>query len=100
MIGRLVWSNGDRGLNERLSRIKAPTLLLWGEYDGIVLPAYAEAFKRMMTGTPSVEIHKIAAAGHVQSPSANLIPGRILPWSVVMMIETANEHSSLLILRN
>jgi pimeloyl-ACP methyl ester carboxylesterase len=52
MIGRFVWPNGDRGLNERLYRIIAPTLLLWGEYDGLVPPAYAEAFKRMMTGAP------------------------------------------------
>jgi pimeloyl-ACP methyl ester carboxylesterase len=65
MAGRFLWPNGDRGLNERLYRIKAPTLLLWGESDGIVPPAHAEAFKRMMTGAPSVKIHKIAAAGHV-----------------------------------
>jgi pimeloyl-ACP methyl ester carboxylesterase len=39
--------------------------LLWGEYDGFVPPAYAEAFKRIMTGTPSVRMHEIAAAGHV-----------------------------------
>jgi len=65
MAGRFLWPNGDRGLNERLYRIKAPTMLLWGESDGIVPPVHAEAFKRLMTGVPSVNTHKIAEAGHV-----------------------------------
>ena len=65
MAGRFLWPNGDRGLSERLYRIKAPTLLLWGESDGIVPPAHAEAFKRMMTGAASVKIQRIAEAGHV-----------------------------------
>jgi pimeloyl-ACP methyl ester carboxylesterase len=63
--GRFLWPNGDRGLNERLYRIKAPTLLLWGESDRIIPPVYADEFKRLMIGAPPVQVQKLAAAGHV-----------------------------------
>jgi pimeloyl-ACP methyl ester carboxylesterase len=63
--GRFLWPNGDRGLNERLYRIKAPTLLLWGESDRIIPPVYADAFKRLLTGAASVKVQMLAAAGHV-----------------------------------
>jgi pimeloyl-ACP methyl ester carboxylesterase len=62
--GRFLWPNGDRGLNERLYRIKAPTLLLWGDSDRIIPPIYADAFRRLLLGAPSVEIKTITAAGH------------------------------------
>jgi pimeloyl-ACP methyl ester carboxylesterase len=52
-------------LYERLYRVKAPTLLLWGESDGIIPPQHAEAFKQLLTGVASVKMQKIAAAGHV-----------------------------------
>jgi pimeloyl-ACP methyl ester carboxylesterase len=74
MAGRFLWPNGDRGLYERLYRIKAPALILWGESDGIVPPSYAEAFKRLMTGS-TVKVQKIAAAGHVlfaEQPQASV----------------------------
>lgn len=62
--GRFLWPNGDRGLNERLYRIKAPTLLLWGESDRLIPPVYADAFKRLLVGAASVRVQMIAAAGH------------------------------------
>ena len=62
--GRCLWPNGDRGLNERLYRIKAPTLLLWGESDRIIPPVYADAFRRLLVGACSVRVQTIAAAGH------------------------------------
>jgi pimeloyl-ACP methyl ester carboxylesterase len=62
--GRFLWPNGDRGVNERLYRIKAPTLLLRGESDRIIPPIYADAFRRLLVGAPSVKVEMIAAAGH------------------------------------
>ncbi|MBV8357454.1 MAG: alpha/beta fold hydrolase [Deltaproteobacteria bacterium] len=62
--GRFMWPNGDRGLNERLYRIKAPTLLLWGESDRLIPPVYAEAFRRLLVGAASVRVQIIPAAGH------------------------------------
>ncbi len=60
--GRLLWPIPDRGLARRLYRVKAPTLLLWGERDGLVPPYYAEAFARRIAGA---QIKMIADASHM-----------------------------------
>jgi pimeloyl-ACP methyl ester carboxylesterase len=73
--GRFLWPNGDRGLAERLYRIKAPTLLLRGQSDKVIPPAYADVFERMMSGSASVKIQKITAAGHAllaEQPQASV----------------------------
>lgn len=62
---RFLWPLGDRGLSERLYRVSARTMLIWGESDRIIPPAYADAFKKLMTGAKSVRIEKIRAAGHM-----------------------------------
>ncbi|HVN88745.1 MAG TPA: alpha/beta fold hydrolase [Candidatus Binataceae bacterium] len=67
---RFLFPNGDRGLSERLYRIKAATLLLWGETDGIIPPQHADEFKRLLTSAASVKIQRIAGAGHVMFPEA------------------------------
>lgn len=48
-------------LRSYLARIDVPTLVLWGEHDGIVQPSYGEAYAREM---PNAEFKTIAAAGH------------------------------------
>ena len=40
--GKFVWPLPDKGLKKHIHRIAAPTLIVWGEADGIVAPAYAE----------------------------------------------------------
>jgi pimeloyl-ACP methyl ester carboxylesterase len=62
--GRFLWPIGDRGLNERLYRIKAPTLLLWGRINRIIPQVYADGFRRLLVGARSVSVPTIAAAGH------------------------------------
>jgi pimeloyl-ACP methyl ester carboxylesterase len=62
--GRFLFPNGDRGLSERLYRIKAPTLILWGEADKLIPPQHADVFKNLMVNAPTVKIAKIADAGH------------------------------------
>jgi pimeloyl-ACP methyl ester carboxylesterase len=62
--GRFLWPTGDRGLSERLYRIKAPTLLMWGESDRLIPPVYAAAFQQLLTGAASVKVQTLAAAGH------------------------------------
>jgi pimeloyl-ACP methyl ester carboxylesterase len=49
-------------LTRRLHRITVPTLLLWGENDGIVTPAYGRAFAERI---PGARFDVIPAAGHV-----------------------------------
>lgn len=44
-----------------LARIKLPTLVLWGESDRIVTPAYGEAYAKLIAGA---RFETIAQAGH------------------------------------
>ncbi|MEA2991330.1 MAG: hypothetical protein QOD40_250 [Alphaproteobacteria bacterium] len=48
-------------LKRRLHRIKVPTLLVWGENDGIVTPAYGKAYADLI---PGATLKTIANAGH------------------------------------
>jgi len=48
-------------LASRLSRIRVPTLVLWGESDRIVTPAYGRAFAERIHGA---EFRTIANSGH------------------------------------
>ena len=53
-----------------LPRISVPTLVLWGESDGIVRPAYGQAFARLI---PGARFDVIQAAGHqpeIEQPDA------------------------------
>jgi pimeloyl-ACP methyl ester carboxylesterase len=44
-----------------LGRIRVPTLLLWGESDGVVSPDYGRSYSRLILGS---RFELIAAAGH------------------------------------
>ncbi len=59
---KYLWPIPNRGLNKRLHRIAAPTLLIWGESDGIVPPQYAGDFK---AGIPQARVQIIPQAGHL-----------------------------------
>jgi pimeloyl-ACP methyl ester carboxylesterase len=57
-------------LHDRLGRIRVPTMLLWGEDDKIIPPAYAHAFNKAI---PNSEIAFIKQCGHlpiVERPEA------------------------------
>ncbi len=60
--GKFLWPLPDRGLDRRAYRIKASTLILWGEQDRINPPAYAADFQRMIAGSES---ETIAGTGHL-----------------------------------
>jgi pimeloyl-ACP methyl ester carboxylesterase len=53
---------GDDALRCELAAIQAPTLLLWGERDPIVLPRLARDYQRAITGA---ELVILVGAGHV-----------------------------------
>lgn len=63
--GRFLWPVPDRGLSERLYRVKAPTLLVWGEADKLIPPRYAQAFRQLLTGSKEVKTVIIPKAGHL-----------------------------------
>jgi pimeloyl-ACP methyl ester carboxylesterase len=49
-------------LSQRLYRIRAQTMLIWGESDRMISPVYAEAFKAGIAGAHLVTIPE---AGHM-----------------------------------
>lgn len=55
-------------LRRRLHRIGVPTLVLWGEKDGIVNTAYGKAYAKAIPGAKFVAIPKAAHFPHVEAP--------------------------------
>ena len=60
--GKLLFPIPERGLAERLYRVTAKTLLVWGESDRLIAPAYADAFLRHL---PEAKLVRVARAGHM-----------------------------------
>ncbi len=46
MAGKLLFPVPERGLAERLYRVKAKTVVIWGESDKLIPPVYGPAFSR------------------------------------------------------
>jgi pimeloyl-ACP methyl ester carboxylesterase len=61
MAGKLLFPIPDRGLGQRLYRIAADTLIVWGAEDVLIPPVYADAFKKAISGAKLV---KVSGAGH------------------------------------
>jgi len=59
----ILWPLGNTGLKNRLTRIKCPTLIVWGSDDKIIPRSYAEDFVEQISGPTKVEI--IQNAGHM-----------------------------------
>ena len=63
VLARLMWERPyDPKLPERLHRIQCPTLLLWGQNDRLVPPAYGEAYCKYL---PQAEWKVIPNCGHM-----------------------------------
>ena len=60
--GKFVWPVADRGLSRRIHRIAAPTLIVWGNADGIIAPVYAQEFAKRIAGA---KVELIDQAGHL-----------------------------------
>src|SRR5579863_6147972 len=60
--GKMLFPIPERGLASRLYRIRAKTLLIWGESDRLVPPVYAQAFKSAL---PQASLVTIPSAGHM-----------------------------------
>ncbi len=72
MAGKILFPIPDRGLSERLYRIRARTQILWGESDKLMPPVYGEAFQREIADS---ELRVIPEAGHmlpIEQPDAVL----------------------------
>jgi pimeloyl-ACP methyl ester carboxylesterase len=63
VLARMVWQRPyDPQLSARLHRVKCPVLLLWGEDDRLVPPAYGAAYKKYL---PHAEMQTIRDCGHL-----------------------------------
>ena len=63
VLARLVWERPyDPKLAERLHRIQCPTLLVWGDHDRLVPPAYGEAYRKLI---PEAKLKLIKDCGHL-----------------------------------
>ncbi len=62
MAGKILFPIPERGLSTRLYRIKAKTLLIWGDSDRLISPVYAQAWKK---GVRGAELVAIPEAGHM-----------------------------------
>jgi len=62
-LASLAWNPGyDPRLERRLERIACPTLIIWGQNDRLVPPAYGDAFHRLIAGS---ELVMLEGTGHM-----------------------------------
>ena len=59
--GKFIWPIPDKGLKKRIHRVKAPTLLVWGDQDRLVPLVYAQEFARRL---PCDRQEVVKNAGH------------------------------------
>lgn len=67
---RLLWPIPDRGLKRRIHRVACPTLLLWGDSDGVVPPSYGPRWRAALANARLVSV---PGAGHypmLEQPAA------------------------------
>jgi len=77
---RIFWPLGNTRLEKRLSRITAPTLLLWGEKDAVIPRSYAARFAERLGGVHETRI--VAGAGHLaELDRPREVAEAILTWT-------------------
>jgi pimeloyl-ACP methyl ester carboxylesterase len=62
MAGKILFPIPNRRVSKRLYRVTAPTLVLWGGADKLIIPAYAERWARLI---PGAQVQIIPDAGHM-----------------------------------
>jgi pimeloyl-ACP methyl ester carboxylesterase len=60
-VSHFLWPIPERGLSKRLHRIKADTLIVWGEQDKLVPSVYAKDFKAQIARS---KVETVGGAGH------------------------------------
>jgi pimeloyl-ACP methyl ester carboxylesterase len=59
---KYLWPLPNRGLDRRLHRISMPTLVIWGEHDGVMSPRYGQALQAGISGS---RLEILPRAGHL-----------------------------------
>jgi pimeloyl-ACP methyl ester carboxylesterase len=82
MTAKLAWEPRffNPHLEKWLHRIGVPTLIVWGEHDRIIPPAYGEAFQRLIPGS---RLEIIGDCGHsVQTEKTDLVAAKIAAFAM------------------
>ena len=66
--GKFLWPIPDKGLKRRIHRIKAPTLIVWGESDKLVPPSYAEDFRSKIADSKVAILSECAHVPMLEKP--------------------------------
>lgn len=61
VTAKYLWPIPNKGLRRRVHRIKAPTLIVWGESDGLAPPQYGKDFQNLIAGS---KLEMVKEAGH------------------------------------
>jgi pimeloyl-ACP methyl ester carboxylesterase len=72
MAGKILFPIPDRGLGQRLQRIAARTLIVWGTDDVLIPPVYGHAFKKAISKSKLVRVAKAGHAVGQEKPAAVL----------------------------
>jgi pimeloyl-ACP methyl ester carboxylesterase len=70
--GKFIWPIPDRGLDRRLHRVTAPTLIVWGHRDNFARSVYADEFRQRIRDS---RVEVMESAGHfpqLEQPSRTL----------------------------
>jgi pimeloyl-ACP methyl ester carboxylesterase len=67
---RFLWPIPDRGSSKRLHRVKAPTLIVWGQSDRVLPAAYGAEWQRRIAGSRLVIRQDAGHLPHVEEPAA------------------------------
>ena len=62
MAGKILFPIPNRRVSKRLYRVTAPTLVLWGDADRLIVPAYAHQWGRLI---PGATVEMIPDAAHM-----------------------------------
>jgi pimeloyl-ACP methyl ester carboxylesterase len=79
-VAKFLFPIPEHGLEHRLWRIQAPTLIIWGAEDRFIPPSYAEIFREKIA---KAQVVKIPNTGHVmslESPAA--LADAVLQWNL------------------
>ena len=60
--GKMLFPIPNRRLSERIYRVTAQTVLIWGQNDKLIVPAYGSKFRELL---PQAEWVEVEAAGHM-----------------------------------
>jgi pimeloyl-ACP methyl ester carboxylesterase len=68
--GKFVWPVPDSGLKNRIHRITAPALIVWGRSDRIIASVYAQEFAERISGARVKLIDKAGHLPHLEQADA------------------------------